>query len=258
MVPGRITLYWVCFILLLMGTGILGNMFPRNWERFTYGIGGTLVAILVTWLFLKTEKSTFREIGLYVDGGTVQKLVMGLLIGSVLFGGMILVLTGATDLHLVRSTEEITLTGTLFYLSIIPLALMEEIAFRSYPFIKLERACGLRITQIIVAVAFALYHVVGGQGIYSSFLGPGIWAFVFGLAAARSGGIALPTGIHVALNVLQGICGMKGDYAAAWMLEYEKGTKASEWTEILGLILHLFILAAAVVATELYIRRKKA
>ena len=40
--------------------------------------------------------------------------------------------------------------------------------------------------------------------------GPGIWALVFGLGAAWSKGIALPTGIHVALNLSQQITSMKG------------------------------------------------
>jgi len=37
--------------------------------------------------------------------------------------------------------------------------------------------------------------------------GPGIWALVFGLGAAWSKGIALPTGIHVALNLSQQVVG---------------------------------------------------
>ena len=64
--------------------------------------------------------------------------------------------------------------------------------------------------QLIVALVFALYHISMGWNSMIAFLGPGIWALVFGLGAAWSKGIALPTGIHVALNLSQQITSMKG------------------------------------------------
>jgi hypothetical protein len=137
---------------------------------------------------------------------------------------------------------------------------MEEIAFRSYPFIKLEKAFGGRFTQIIVAIAFALYHVVTGWDTRIAFLGPGIWAFVFGLAAMRSGGIAVPTGIHVALNSIQPLMGMKaGNYASLWMLDYKPGTQEAMMakTDTIGLILQVIVLLGAIILTETYIRKRK-
>ena len=148
----------------------------------------------------------------------------------------------------------------LFYLSVIPLALMEEIAFRSYPFIKLEKAFGLRIAQIIVAIAFAIYHIVTGWNTQLAFIGPGIWAFVFGLAAIHSGGIAVPTGIHVALNSVQSLVGLKtGNYTSLWIIDFKPGTPEMLMSkaDTIGIILQITVLLAAIILTEIYIRKRK-
>ena len=67
---------------------------------------------------------------------------------------------------------------------------------------------GLRIAQVMTSLAFVGYHIIQGWDVQTAFLGPGIWAFVFGLGAVWSKGIALPTGIHVALNLNQLVFGM--------------------------------------------------
>jgi membrane protease YdiL (CAAX protease family) len=135
---------------------------------------------------------------------------------------------------------------------------MEEIAFRSYPFIKLHKRFGLRMTQVIVAVVFALYHVAGGQSVLGSFLGPGVYAFVFGLAAVWSGGIAMPFGIHLALNILQPLTGMRGGVGAVWTLSQKNNVAGSSMAapETIGMVMQFIVLVAAILLTEYYIRKK--
>lgn len=257
----RAILFWVAFMLLLFLVGsLLPKLFPTAWERFVYGISGTGAAILVTWLFLKNEQSLFRSIGLFWEQKTLPRFFQGLLYGTLIMGFILSSLLIFTELELKPNPGDLSIWQMFFYLSVIPLALMEEIAFRSYPFLKLEKAFGVRLTQIIVAIAFALYHVVTGWNIQIALLGPGIWAFVFGLAALRSGGIALPTGIHVALNSIQPLMGMKsGNYASLWILDYKPGTPEAQMvkTDTIGLMLQIIILLAAIVLTEYYIRKRK-
>ena len=135
---------------------------------------------------------------------------------------------------------------------------MEEVAFRSYPFLKLNKVFGLRITQVIIAVSFALYHIIQGWGFQIAFLGPGIWAFVFGLAAVWSKGIAVPTGIHMALNLIQQLVGMKsGDSESIWLLTLPENISdaAMAQAETWGIITQLLVLAAAIICIEIYIRK---
>lgn len=56
-------LYWVLFMLsLLIVGGLISPIFPELWERFIYGIFGTIAAIGITWLFVKGEGSHFENI----------------------------------------------------------------------------------------------------------------------------------------------------------------------------------------------------
>jgi membrane protease YdiL (CAAX protease family) len=137
---------------------------------------------------------------------------------------------------------------------------MEELGFRAYPFLKLYKIFGLRITQVIVALAFAVYHIVQGWDIEISFLGPGIWAFVFGLGAIWSKGIALPTGIHVALNFLQQVVGMHGNIEQSfWVLKQQENSTAQSIVHIetMGIVVQVLVLVVAVVLTEWYIKQQQ-
>jgi membrane protease YdiL (CAAX protease family) len=236
----------------------LVSLFPASWERILYGVFGTISALLAAWLFLRIEKKSFREIGLIWESGTFIRFFKGLLTGTLIFSIILIILLSFTELQIERNTAVWQPLAILGYAAIIPLALMEEVAFRSYPFLKLNKVCGVRITQIIVAVAFALYHIVSGWSVQAAFLGPGIWAFVFGLAAVWSGGIALPVGIHVALNVLQPLTGMRGNDNSLWILKYKDGTPENliAKTDSVGLVIQLIILICAVLLTEYYIRKK--
>jgi membrane protease YdiL (CAAX protease family) len=256
----NIILFWAVFVGLLFISGsFIVPLLPRKWSSFAYGIFGTVSAIIALVIFLRKEKQGFRNIGLMWEEATVKRFITGILIGSVLFILMLSFLFAMTDLRLQKSSVRIDGWKILGYLAFIPLGLMEELAFRSYSMIKLNRIFGLRITQVIVAIAFALYHAIGGQSLYISFLGPGTWAFVFGLAAIWSGGIAMPLGIHVALNILQSMAGMKGSYLALWTIKYQGEVTAASMatTETVGMIVQLVILIGALICTEYYLRKIK-
>lgn len=256
----RSIIFWLFFLIALFIVGMfIVKIFPASWERFIYGIAGTIAALIITWGGLKIEKKSFREIGLVWQKKTLLNFLKGIAIGGFTFGILLSALLLFTELKIQKNSHEISLLNAAAYLAIIPLAFMEELVFRAYPFEKINKVFGLRITQIIVAVAFALYHIITGWGILIAFLGPGIWAFVFGLSAKWSGGIAMPTGIHVAINILQPLVGMSaGTYTSAWVFKYNEGTSAAQIskTDLAGIILQVFILVSAILLTEYFIRKK--
>ena len=142
--------------------------------------------------------------------------------------------------------------------AIIILAFMEELAFRSYPFIKLNRIFGLRITQIIIAILFALYHVANGWSPLVYFLGPGIWSLAYGLSAAISNGISMPTGFHSGVNIILALFIGKLNINSVWQIDYPENVSNEiiESNENFGFVLQLILLVLCVVATEIYLRRK--
>lgn len=257
----RSALCWVLFTGLLFVSGsFLSPVFPAQWERFVYGISGTVAAFAAVWIFIKTEKRTFADYGLTWMRDTFLKFIKGLVIGAAAFLVIILILLTFTDLQLIRTENQWDPLALAWYLSIIPLALMEEVAFRSYTFIKLNKIFGLWVTQIIVALGFAGYHIVQGWDWQMAVWGPAIWALIFGWAAVWSKGIALPTGIHVALNVIQQLLNMKsGNREAYWEFTYktEATAEVMHQASTVGMITQLLVFISAVVMTGLYLRKQK-
>lgn len=254
----------ILFILLFMGPliigGIVRNMFPSTYDMLIYGVLGTLGGLLIAWVFLKIEKKSFASIGLMWERKTLSRFLSGFLIGTLIFIGILLTLLSFSELTMHYHPDPFDLRFLFAYLPIFPLALMEEIGFRSYPQIRIKNAYGVWISQFVIAVSFGAYHILNGWSLYVSLTGPFVWAFVFGLAALYSRGIAMPTGIHFALNVLQNAVGLKGNGGAFWKLDYPSGTPQvlMERTDKIALLLHVTILLSALVCTAWYIKKTAA
>lgn len=252
----RSFLYWILFLVFLFISGSqLTRLFPEDWNRFAYGILGVLAATLATYLVCRQENKSLSEAGLSWDTGTVFRFMSGVGIGTIIFAGILISLVVFSDTQVISNLDQWN-PGSLFWLlAIIPLALMEEIAFRGYPFQTLNRAFGLWPTQVLVALVFAAYHIIQGWHPQVAFLGPGIWAFVFGLAAIKSKGIAVPTGIHVSLNMIQTLLGMKGEPSdAIWMLRSTESTTNLMTAETTGLMTQLAVLLVSLVLTGLHVK----
>jgi membrane protease YdiL (CAAX protease family) len=80
----------------------------------------------------------------------------------------------------------------------------EEVLFRGYAFRKAEALWGAPVALIASSALFGAYHVVGtgywGTGALFLFAMPALGGLVFGLAALRTGGLALPIGLHLGGN----------------------------------------------------------
>ncbi len=252
-VPG----FWILFIFLLFIVGrFIKPAFPASWEQFVYGIGGTIGTFLLLWGFIKAEKGTFRNYELFWQSGTLPRFFKGFLFGAIIFSCIMLVLVAAGGIR-IRFSNSWDTSAAFWYLSIIPLALFEELAFRSYPFILLNKKFSFLITQLIVAVAFAVYHMIMGWDTTVAILGPGIWALVFGLGAAWSKGIALPTGIHVALNLSQHVVGMKEDNGGNIFIMQELPSAAFIPANTVGMICQVAVGVLALILTVIYRDRLK-
>ncbi|SEW35796.1 hypothetical protein SAMN05428988_4393 [Chitinophaga sp. YR573] len=255
----RIILFWIVFVGLFITVSTLYSFFPALNSRaqgLRNGITGTLIAFFVTWIFLKFEKRSFKEFGLFWERNSFFRFIKGILLGTAIFAVIFLSLLQWSPLQVLKNNKGVDIWMLVSYLSIYPLALMEEIAFRSYSFLVLNKVFGLWVSLVISAVAFALYHVAGGWNVYTAFMGPFVWAFVFGLAAVWSKGIAVPTGIHVALNFSQVFVGMKGNSASIWKLSFTKDASKEliARTETIGELFQLLVLVVALIATWFFIR----
>jgi membrane protease YdiL (CAAX protease family) len=136
-------------------------------------------------------------------------------------------------------------------LVLVVLALMEEIAFRSYPLVRLRDAFGVRTSIYCTSLFFALYHGVDATNL----LGPGVWGILFGLAAIASRGIALPLGIHFGANWMQSLFGLKAQFATSLWTIVPGSEEGMVSTDVIGLVLQVVLLGIGVFLIELYVRK---
>jgi membrane protease YdiL (CAAX protease family) len=200
----------ILFSLALMSVALLSlsPFFLGGNERFTYGIGGSMIALLILYAFLKIDHRSWKDYFLSVDKLTLNRFVKGSAAGLVLAAAMFLLQVWHSGLTITATGADLSRFAWMA-LSLVPLAFMEELAFRSYPFFKLHDTYGVWRAQISMALLFALYHYIGGWSLEASFLGPFVWSFAFGLLALVSNGIALPTGFHFGLNLALAAIGNK-------------------------------------------------
>ena len=135
----KVTGYWILFLALLIPvTSQSGAIFLPHVHDFAFGIFGTAIALFVTWIFIRSEKRTFADYNLAWKKDTLPKFVKGLAIGMSGYALITLILVLFGGLIVQKSPEAISPWVWFWYLSILPASLTEEIAFRSYPFLKLE------------------------------------------------------------------------------------------------------------------------
>lgn len=246
--------FWAVFWLVLTGL--------RHVELPGFGKAGASIAAVAAMIVLlaaiaalmRSDGGSFREIGLNGLGGkTPTQFLLGVGLGVAVVAAMMLVMLLLTPLEIEASVNSnIPAVLALSFVVLILLALMEEIAFRSYALFTLKQALGTRPAIYITAIAFGLYHGIA----YESLLGPGVWGLFFGYMAVSTNSIALPTGFHLGLNWLQALLGMKPQYSdSIWELSIGTSSKPLA-VETTGLLLQLVLLGIAVVIVERLVRNQ--
>ena len=253
----KATLFCILFTGLFVVLSFSKTSFPASYERLSHGVIGTIAAFLVTIVFLKYDKKRFSDIQLYFDKRTIGKFFVGIAIGVVLMG---LLATGVmyfTDVSIEPNQKANIFRFFIMTSPLILLALCEELGFRAYPLQILKNKVGMRLSIVITSVLFALYHIVNGWTISSSFFGPGVWGLLFGLAAIYSNGIALPTGIHYAINLTTSAFGGEDNSIALWTVKQTNtATTIYKGIDLAIVLPSLAILLLALTSIEFFMRRK--
>ncbi len=246
----------ISFIIILVGLNAI-PMPPIS----KYGLGGillTAIAFLLTYLVIKKEKKTFKDIGFYLERKTPVRFTIGFIIGCLVTITMVAIVILFSNVELNHNSNSNIASVLFWLLAFFPLAFMEEIIFRGYAFMKINENFGLWPAQILMALLFTWYHDFTGVTFFSQLMGPGIWAFIYGLAAVWSKGLAFPTGLHMAINVVLALIGQKDDRHAIWHLEFatDVNPTINSQADNIGLGLQICILIVAIVLTEYYRRNK--
>ena len=231
---------------------------PQAWGNDTvFGLISCAVMFLLSKVLMSYENIKLSDMHLIPISKTVWHLSIGLIIGAVIVGGMLCALFSFTNLAIQRVESQALVPFILASLVFIPLALMEEILFRGYPFFRFSQLINIRWTILITATLFALYHFDGSSSIGSLLIGPGIWGVAFGVAAYVSKSIAVPLGIHISANVLQALFGLKDKYIPMWEVTNANNLATTIEPDQLGIIMQVLVLVFSIVVLEFSIRNKK-
>jgi membrane protease YdiL (CAAX protease family) len=199
----------------------LTHSLQGQWPMLLTGLIACGLTAVLTLIFVRWEGLTLADVGVIPGKKTAQHVLIGFIIGLILatIQPLLVLLSGHIRLTYSGTSPAIIALALLVYLV---LAAREELAFRGYPLFSLNRAMGPWPAQIIVAVIFALEHVVGGVPWLLAFLGAGVGSILFGIAALKTKGLALPIALHAAWNFCQWALGFK-DNSGLWKVIVEPG-----------------------------------
>ena len=243
----------VSAIILATVSGLIKDL-HTEWNQHLLLVITIAITYGLTILFVRWERLQLKDVGVVANRTTSRKVIVGFGIGlfmTILQPAFVL-LSGHYKIALNPSISFYTI---LFYFTLYVLAaIREELAFRGYPLFSLNYRFGIWVAQIIILIIFSVEHVAGGMTWVQAFLGAGTGALLFGLAALRTNGIALPTGLHAAWNFGQWCFGFKKETGILQGITdkgYENIVERNAW------IAYLLIMTTAIVFFYFYKPRNK-
>lgn len=188
-------------------SGVLGKRGMDLAGQWIFAAVLNVLLLAATWVCLRRDGESLASLGLSLDASRTRELGMGFLVGALLFA-----LIAVVSAFAVGTTWQFSGAAGLRAAALgLPIALLlmlgEELVFRGYAFRQMVSGLGVRRALLLSGVAFGLYHVLGsgswGMGWVFRFGMPALGGLVFGLAMIRSGGLALPIGLHFGGNWVQ-------------------------------------------------------
>jgi uncharacterized protein len=195
--------------LLGIVSGMLGGGLTGSAGQWAYVATALLLLLAITWIALRRDGESLGALGLRFESRRLREFGYGAAITSGVFAAAAIVRATWID----ASWRFEGAPGIRAALIGLPAALLlmagEELVFRGYGFRQLIDGCGQRTALAISAVAFGVYHLaltgfsMWGIGAFWVVALPALGGVVFGLAAIRTRGLALPLGLHLGGNWIQ-------------------------------------------------------
>ncbi len=240
---GRILLFCLsCAIALAISSGLTKG-WSTSWSSIIAIVIAAIIALFLSLVFVHWEELQLKDVGLVPGRYSIYRFLAGFAIGSFLAVLQPILVIITSPLRLVRSPKIDVVSIGLNLLLYLSVAIREEVAFRGYPLRSLNYVLGPRAGLLIVAFIFSLEHVAGGMTWTQAFLGSGVGAMLFGLAALKTKGLALPIGLHSSWNFFQWFLGFKNG-TGMYNVVVEKGYEVK--VELIGWISYLLVMGLAI------------
>ncbi len=166
------------------------------------------VVLLAAWICLRAEGTGFASMGLGWSRRWAAQAAGGVALGVALMALTAVVGRAFGAFHWVRTPGGGSgglLLGLWLYAAV---AFNEELLFRGYAFFRLKDGAGALPAILVTSALFAAAHWdnPGMSGVTRvwAIVNIGLAGLLLGLCAWRSGGLALPMGLHLGWNWTQG------------------------------------------------------
>jgi membrane protease YdiL (CAAX protease family) len=224
--------------MVLYAAAVPKSMFRGQSGNLVWGVVSCAVLLPLTLLFARYDGRGSRSVGLGFGRGSIPRLSLGVLVGLSVYGLILLLVSVVAGPIRLTPAADVQLGPFLLTAcTILILSCMEELGFRGYPLRTLVPALGMWPAQGLVAAAFGLCHLLFGWSWSSILTGVVPCGLLFGMAAAASGGLAMPIGVHAGLNAALWLVGETGtpglwttavdDRAAARVAAVAKGVSVA-------------------------------
>lgn len=214
----RVALFWLAYLLVLFAASFPRAMVPPAIAELAWGTCASIGILALIRLFRRWDETDPRSPNPdpspngvpALNMAPVGALVLGLGIGFAVYAATLFIISitvGPLTVSLTSGPPKDA--AALRIVSVFALAIMEELGFRGYTLRTLLRAHKPWLAHGIVVVVFGLSHLLFGWHWQTVVMGVMPSAVLFGASAHVSRGLAMPIGVHTAVNLAQWIAGEK-------------------------------------------------
>lgn len=212
----------------------------------------SILTFILAYIFAKWEKLSLREIGIGFQYKSLLKFLSGFGIGVLMVSIQALITSNFAEVTFLPSPNvSVVSIGSAFTLYFL-VAVREELVFRSYLLRSLAKAINPIFALCMMTGIFIVEHIIAGMSWKFAIIGSGLGAILFGLAALKSKGLALPIGIHFSWNFTQWILGFKNNNGV-WREVITKGNEG--YAENIALIGFIIAMTTGITGILLYYKK---
>lgn len=204
----------VYFVALIIASGLLyvvtGSVMGAKAAGFVAGAAGLLSALVVVFLYIKLDDSSFEGIGTGFSQGWYKRLAVGTAFGTAVML-IILLLLLFTGFAAVRGLAVTSPIGILSKLALglvhflILVAFSEELITRGYIYHYLKKRFTVAGAALITSFLFASMHVFNPNVTILALFNIFLAGLVMNLLVIRDGDIWSAVGFHFGWNFIMGV-----------------------------------------------------
>jgi len=167
-----------------------------------------LFILAVSWCVTKLRNESLKDIGLNINLEWCKYSVLGFVVGGLQIALIVAAMTLGKGVYFAFNTEAAISSLFIGFYVFFFAVLLEELLFRGFLFQRLMAGIGEWPTLILMSALFAAGHLtnpeVNQDTIVFATLDIMLGAIVFGLAYIKTKSLALPIGLHLGWNWVQG------------------------------------------------------